>query len=120
MARPRKQTHIIDEEAIAAPPEIEYTNDIEAKEQEESINGDSSPLDEDQVSEPSVSAKTPTVSIITPLIIKIEATRLIPLLIDAIKFLLSRKPLTPNAHEIIKKRLESATILLDAVKRMDT
>jgi hypothetical protein len=51
--------------------------------------------------------------------VKFESLRVIPLLIDAIRFLLSKKPVTPTAREIITKRLESGTILLDAVKRQD-
>lgn len=121
MARPKKQKQeVIDEEALAAPPEIESTNEIIANEQRESIDGDSDPLPDPgstNVQEEVVKSK---VMAITPAVIKTESVRLIPLLIEAIRYLLNKKPLTPTANEIIKKRLESATILLDAVKRMDT
>lgn len=119
MARPKKQQEVINEEAIEASQQIESTNEIIANEQNESIDGDSEPLQSGENLAPQDEFPKSKVMVITPAVIKTESIRLIPLLVDAIRFLLSKKPLTPTANEIIKKRLESANILLDAVKRMD-
>jgi hypothetical protein len=120
MARPKKQQpQVIDEEQLAAPPEVTSHEELQVTHQIEDLNGDSAALSNDDAPLDEVNAATPVVSVITPQMVKFESLRVIPLLIDAIRFLLSKKPVTPTAREIITKRLESGTILLDAVKRQD-
>jgi hypothetical protein len=52
--------------------------------------------------------------------IKMEAIKVIPLLMDAIKVLLTRRTVTSVAKDIIKLRLESGSSLLARIKGLDT
>jgi hypothetical protein len=49
-----------------------------------------------------------------------EAIKVIPLLMDAIKVLLTRRTVTSVAKDIIKLRLESGSSLLARIKGLDT
>ena len=120
MPKLRKQKPIIDEETIAAPPELENYSEPDIVAQQGDINGDSSPLQ--QVIETTYpnSLSLPALPLVTPSTVKLEVLRVVPLLIDAIKFFESKKPLTATRRDIIKKRVESANILINTVKSMDT
>lgn len=119
MPRLRKQNPIIDEETIAAPPEIEKYSEPDIVAQEEAINGDSSPLQQQVEATQLSGLALPALPLVTPLTVKLEVLRVVPLLVDAIRFFQSKKPLTPTRNEIIKARLESAVILINAAKSLD-
>lgn len=119
MPKLKKRNLIIDEETIEAPPEMDNYSEPVIEAQQEDINGDSSDL-EDVAEAPYPNALSlPSLPLITPLVVKLEVLRVVPLLMDAIRFMLSKQPMTPTRHEIIKKRVESATILINTVKAMD-
>jgi hypothetical protein len=119
MPRPKKLKVIIDEEAIAAPPEQELPEDFDATPLEESLNGDSRPFEHNSKPEPTTALSLPQIPLITPLTVKTEVLRVVPLLVDAIRFLQSKKPVTPTNFEIIRKRLDSANLLLSTTKGLD-
>lgn len=52
--------------------------------------------------------------------IKMEAIRVIPLLLDAIRVMMSKRTITPVDKQIIKLRLESGSSLLAKIKGLDT
>ena len=52
--------------------------------------------------------------------VKMEAIRVIPLLLDAIRVMMSKRTITPVDRQIIKLRLESGSSLLAKIKGMDT
>jgi hypothetical protein len=52
--------------------------------------------------------------------VKMEAIRIIPLLLDAIRVLMSKRTITPVDKQIIKLRLESGSSLLTKIKGLDT
>lgn len=120
MPRLKKQKPIIDEETIAAPPEIENYSEPDIVAQEEAINGDSSPIQQEVETTHPITPALPALPLVTPLTVKLEVLRVVPLLIDAIRFFQSKKPLTPTRNEIIKARLESAVLLINAAKSLDT
>lgn len=53
-------------------------------------------------------------------VIKMEAIRVIPLLMDAIRVMLKKKTITPIERDIINLRLESGSSLLTKIKGLDT
>lgn len=119
MPRLKKPKVIIDEEAIAAPPEQELPKDFDQTASEESLNGDSAPFEHDSEPEPVTTPSLPQIPFITPLAVKNEVLRVVPLLVDAIRFLQSKKPVTPTNFEIIRKRLDSAALLISTTKGLD-
>lgn len=52
--------------------------------------------------------------------LKMEAIRIIPLLLDAIRVMMSKRTITPVDKQIIKLRLESGSSLLAKIKGLDT
>ncbi len=52
--------------------------------------------------------------------VKMEAIRVIPLLLDAIRVMMSKRTITPVDKQIIKLRLESGSSLLAKIKGLDT
>ena len=52
--------------------------------------------------------------------VKMEAIRIIPLLLDAIRVMMSKRTITPVDRQIIKLRLESGSSLLAKIKGLDT
>lgn len=52
--------------------------------------------------------------------LKMEAIRVIPLLLDAIRVMMSKRTITPVDKQIIKLRLESGSSLLAKIKGLDT
>ncbi len=52
--------------------------------------------------------------------LKMEAIRIIPLLLDAIRVMMSKRTITPVDRQIIKLRLESGSSLLAKIKGLDT
>lgn len=52
--------------------------------------------------------------------LKMEAIRVIPLLLDAIRVMMSKRTITPVDRQIIKLRLESGSSLLAKIKGLDT
>ncbi len=52
--------------------------------------------------------------------IKMEAIRVLPLLMDAIRVMLKKKTITPIERDIINLRLESGSSLLSKIKGLDT
>lgn len=52
--------------------------------------------------------------------VKMEAIRVIPLLLDAIRVMMSKRTITPVDRQIIKLRLESGSSLLAKIKGLDT
>jgi hypothetical protein len=119
MPKLRKPKPIIDEETIATPPELENYSEPDIVAQQEDINGDSSYLQQGVESTYPNSLSMPSLPLITPSTVKLEVLRVVPLLIDAIKFFESKKPLTAIRREIIKKRIESAYILINTARSMD-
>jgi hypothetical protein len=119
MPKLRKPKPIIDEETIATPPELENYSEPDIVAQQEDINGDSSPLRQEIESTYPSSLSLPSLPLVMPSTVKLEVLRVVPLLIDAIKFFESKKPLTAIRREIIRKRIESANILINTVKSMD-
>lgn len=119
MPKLRKQKAILDEETIAAPPETQDYNEPEIVAQISDTGIDSSPLQEEVVSGQPMPEAMPRIPLITPMVVKLEVLRVLPLLIDAIKFLQTKQPLTPTRIEIIKKRLESAAALINTTKGLN-
>ena len=52
--------------------------------------------------------------------VKMEAIRVIPLLLDAIRVVMSKRTISPVDGQIIKLRLESGSSLLAKIKGLDT
>lgn len=119
MPKLRKPKAILDEETIAAPPETQDYSEPEITAQISDAGLDSSPLQEKVVSEELIQENPSRIPLITPIVVKLEVLRVVPLLVDAIRFLLAKQPLTPTRLEIIKKRLESAAALINTTKGLD-
>lgn len=119
MPKLRKPKAILDEETIVAPPELEPYTEPEITPQISDAGLDSSPLQEEVGSTQPDAHAVPRIPLVTPIVVKLEVLRVVPLLVDAIRFLQTKQPLTPMRLEIIKKRLESAAALINTTKSLD-
>jgi len=73
-----------------------------------------------QVEEEVITTEEPKLTNESLYVIKMEAIRVIPLLMDAIRVMLKKKTITPIERDIINLRLESGSSLLSKIKGLDT